>query len=173
VRRQTRRPKTAREPESAEAAYQEAVRRLARQPQSRAMLGERLRHAGFADDAVDSALDLAQAHGYLNDREFAEAVVRRRAGSRGQAMIAQELRAKGVDEAALEPALRQVDPDAELDQALQLGRTLLARRRLPDGEALLTFLAPKLSRRGFASGVTYRVCRLLASEWQAAGLFDS
>ena len=167
------RPKTAREPESPEAAYEEAVRRLAHQPQSRAMLRERLLHAGFAEPAVAAALDQAEAHGYLDDREYAASLVRRRAGSRGQAMIAQELRAKGIADAAAEPALAQVDQGAELEQALQLGRRLLAGRPLANGEALLNYLAPKLARRGYGSGVTYRACRALAAEWEAARLFDT
>ena len=170
--RPPRGPATAREPESPEAAYQEAVKRLARQPQSRAMLGERLRRAGFVRDAVAAALSRAEAEGYLNDREYADALVRRRSGSRGHAMIAQELRAKGIGESAAEPALAQVDPDAELAHALQLGRSLLAGRRPADPQGLLAYLAPRLARRGFSSGLVYRVCRLLAAEWQSARLFD-
>jgi SOS response regulatory protein OraA/RecX len=87
-------------------------------------------------------------------------------------MIAQELRASGIDERAAEPALASLDPAAEFNNALGIGRKLLGDRRLLGGEALLAFLAPKLARRGFANGVVYRACRLLATEWQAAGLFD-
>ena len=66
---------TAREPESAQAAYTEAVKRLARQPQSRAALRQRLLRLGYADAAVDAALDRAQGDGYLNDREYAASLV--------------------------------------------------------------------------------------------------
>lgn len=170
--RQTK-PAVPREPANAEQAYEEAVERLARQPQSRAMLEGRLRQAGYAGDAIATALDRAQAAGYLNDREFAESLVRRRGGVRGAAMIAQELRASGIDEATAEPALASMDPQAELENAVKVGRKLLGGRRLSEGQALLTYLGPKLSRRGFAGGVVYRACRLLASEWQAEGLFDT
>ena len=136
------------------------------------MLEGRLRRAGYAPEATTAALDRAEAAGYLNDREFAESVVRRRGGIRGSAMIAQELRASGIDETTAEPALASLDPAAELDNAMKIGRKLLGGRRLSDGEAVLAYLGPKLARRGFAGGVVYRTCRALAAEWEAAGLFD-
>ena len=136
------------------------------------MLEGRLRQAGYTAEAVGAALDRAEAAGYLNDREFAESLVRRRGGTRGSAMIAQELRASGIDEGTAGPALSELDPGVELDNALILGRKLLGGRRFWDGQALLAYLGPKLARRGFASGAVYRTCRRLAGEWQAAGLFD-
>ena len=164
---------TAREPESAEVAYTEAIKRLARQPQSRAALRQRLLRLGYVDAAVDAALDRAEGDGYLNDREYAAALVRRRTRGRGHALIAQELRAKGIDEATAGPALESVDAGVEADQALALGRSLIANRRLADAQTLVTYIGPRLSRRGFSSGLVYRVCRLLSEEWEASGRFDS
>ncbi|HEY9288676.1 MAG TPA: regulatory protein RecX [Candidatus Dormibacteraeota bacterium] len=166
-------PAVPRQPESADDAYEEAVRRLARQPQSRAMLEGRLRQAGYAGEAIAAALDRAQGAGYLSDREFAESLVRRRGGIRGSAMIAQELRASGIDEATAEPALAGLDREAEFENAVKVGRKVLGGRRFSEGQALLAYLGPKLARRGFAGGVVYRACRLLAAEWQAEGLFDT
>jgi len=164
---------TAREPESAQAAYTEAVKRLARQPQSKATLRQRLLRLGYADAAVDAALDRAEGDGYLNDQEYAASLVRRRTKGRGHALIAQELRAKGIDELAAAPALATVDADVEAEQALALGRSLLAGRRLADAQALISYVGPRLGRRGFSSGLVYRVCRLLSNEWEAGGRFDS
>jgi regulatory protein len=164
---------TASEPESAQVAYTEAVKRLARQPQSRAALRQRLLRLGYVEAAVDAALDRAEADGYLNDREFAASLVRRRTRGRGHALIAQELRAKGIDESAAGPALAAVDAEVEADQALALGRSLLGTRRLADAQALTAYIGPRLSRRGFSSGLVYRVCRLLNDEWEASGRFDS
>ncbi|HET9848087.1 MAG TPA: regulatory protein RecX [Candidatus Dormibacteraeota bacterium] len=166
-------PHPVEESDSPDAAYAQAVKRLARQPQSRAALGAKLARAGFSTDAIGAALDRAEADGYLNDREYAASLVRRRARSRGHALIAQELRARGIDEAAAEPALAQVDPEAELEQALTIGRRLLAQKHPADAEALLSYLAPRLARRGFSSGLAYRICRRLADELEAARLFDA
>ena len=170
---QRRAAPAARQPESAEAAYAEAVKRLARQPQSRDALRQRLFRAGYSEVAVDAALDRARGDGYLNDREYAASLVRRRAPGRGHALIAQELRAKGIGDPDAEAVLAQVEPETEAARALKFGRSLLARRQLADPEALLSYVGPRLSRRGFSSGLVYRVCRLLADEWQAAGRFDS
>ena len=165
-------PPAAKDPDSAEAAYAEAVKRLARQPQSRATLGQRLLRAGYADQAVGAALDRAEQEGYLNDAEYAASLVRRRAGSRGQGLIAQELRARGIDEGAAEPALVQLDPEVEQGHALTLGRKLLAGQRPGDRRALLAFLGPRLVRRGFSNSVVYRVYQQLAEELERAGAFD-
>ena len=164
---------TAGQPESAQAAYIEAVKRLARQPQSRAALRQRLLRLGYVDSAVDAALERAQADGYVNDQEYAAALVRRRSRGRGHALIAQELRAKGVEESTAGPALAAVDADAEASEALALGKSLLAHRGLADAPALVAYLGPRLGRRGFSSGLVYRVCRVLSEEWEAAGRFDS
>jgi regulatory protein len=163
----------ARLPDSAEAAYAEAIKRLARQPQSRAALRLRLISFGFTDDAVDAAINRAEGDGYLNDREYADSLVRRRTRGRGHALVAQELRAKGISEAVATPALAAVDPEAEAEQALALGRRLLESRRPADSEELRSIVGPRLSRRGFSSGLVYRICRLLSDEWEAAGRFDS
>jgi len=164
---------TAREPESAPAAYTEAIKRLARQPQSRAALRQRLLRLGYVEAAADAALDRAEGDGYLNDREYAAALVRRRTTGRGHALIAQELRAKGIDETTAGPALETVDAGVEAEQALTLGRSLVTNRRLADAQALTAYIGPRLSRRGFSSGLVYRVCRLLSDEWEASGRFDS
>ena len=163
----------ARQPDSLDAAYAEAVKRLARQPRSRAALERRLHELGYAEEAVDGALARAQADGYLNDREYAEALVRRRSAGRGHTLIAQELRAKGIQDADSDAALGQLEPEAETEQAVTLGRRLLTGRSPADAEALYAYIGPRLSRRGFSSGLVYRVCRVLADEWQAAGRFDS
>jgi len=136
-------------------------------------LRQRLLRLGYVDAAVDAALDRAEGDGYLNDREYAAALVRRRTRGRGHALIAQELRAKGVDEATAGPALETVDAAVEAEQALALGRSLISTRRLADAQALVAYVGPRLGRRGFSRGLVYRVCRLLSDEWQVAGRFDS
>lgn len=161
------------DPSSPEAAYAAALKKLARQPQSRATLAQKLVRRGFDEEAVATALDRAQADGYLDDKEFARSLVRRRSATRGYGLIARELRAKGIEESSAAPALETMDRDAEAAQALELGRSMLARRSPSDRQALQALVGPRLSRRGFDSGLVYRVCRQLADEWQAGGRFDS
>lgn len=160
-------------PGSAQAAYDAAVKKLARQPQSRAALAQKLARSGFEPEAVDAALDRARADGYLDDEEFARSLVRRRSASRGYGLIARELRARGIEESSAAPALETMDRDAEAARALELGRSMLRQRPPSDRKALQALVGPRLSRRGFDTGLVYRVCGQLADEWQAAGRFDS
>ncbi len=85
-------------------------------------------------------------------------------------MIAQELRAKGIEDPDAAAALADAEPENE--RALSLGRALLARKRPANPEELRAIVAPRLSRRGFSSGLVYRTCLTLSDEWQAAGAFD-
>jgi regulatory protein len=172
VRRRAGGPPIA-DPSSSEAAYSAAIKKLARQPQSRATLAHKLVRQGFEPEAVDAALDRAQGDGYLDDEEFARSLVRRRSTSRGYGLIAAELRSKGVEDSSAAPALDMVDRDAEGAQALELGRVMLRQRPPADRRAIQATVGPRLSRRGFDSGLIYRVCRQLTDEWKAAGGFDS
>ncbi|HEY8677084.1 MAG TPA: regulatory protein RecX [Candidatus Dormibacteraeota bacterium] len=161
------------DPSSADAAYAAALKKLARQPQSRATLGQKLDRQGFEPPAVVAALDRAAQDGYLDDREYAQSLVRRRTGSRGYGLIAQELRARGIDDDDASPALDTVDREAEAERALQLGRAMLEQRPPVDRQHLRAAIGPRLSRRGFDTGLIYRVCRQLTDEWQSSGRFDS
>jgi regulatory protein len=163
----------AREPQNSEAAYQAAVKRLARQPQPRAALEQRLLRLGYAQAAVTAALDRAQSKGYLDDRAYAEAVVRRRARGRGHALIAQELRAKGISSADITEALGSIDPESEMARAISLAQETLRRKGVTDPGRVRETVGPVLSRRGFAAGLISQVCRKLSAEWRADGWFDT
>ncbi len=166
-------PKPPANPADAEAAYGAAVRLLARQPQSRAGLEARLRRAGYTEEAARSAAERAVEHGYLDDREYAQSLVRRRSAGRGHALIAQELRAKGIDDRTLSQALEGISEDAEHERARALARHMIGSRRPASFQELLAMVAPKLSRRGFSSGIIHRVCRELSAEWATAARFDT
>jgi regulatory protein len=173
-RRRDHRPsQQPRDPDSAEEAYAAAVRRLARQPQSRATLGQRLVRAGYAAGAVDAALAQAEARGYLNDAELATALVRRRRMGRGQALIAQELRAKGISDAVISAALADGGEAAEAQRARTVALSMLRGRRPGSLAEVRAQIGPKLSRRGFSSGLISRVCRELVTERASVGEFDT
>jgi RecX, first three-helix domain len=53
-----------------EAAYRTAIRLLGRRSFARADLARRLKLKGHLEPAVESALDRAQEHGYLDDARF-------------------------------------------------------------------------------------------------------
>ncbi len=92
---------------------------------SRRMLAERelerrlLKRA--SPEVVARVLERVRAWGYVDDRAYAEAFVRARAGRWGERKLYQALRARGVDPEAIEAALEAVqgDPVAEAEHLLR------------------------------------------------------
>lgn len=137
------------------------------------MLAQRLHRAGYAEAAVAAALDVAQARGYLNDVELARALVRRRSQGRGQALIAQELRARGIADEVVAAAVADLDEDTQLERARAVARTLLLGRPVGSLSELRAAIGPRLSRRGFSSGLIGRLCRELVTQRAVVGEFDT
>lgn len=152
------------QPDSADAAYAAALKRLVAQPQSRAMLARKLLRAGYTQSAVEAALERAAGRRYLDDEAFARALVRRRSLGRGRAMIAQELRARGIDAAGASEALQQLDPGTELERARALAADIVRRKPPADWQRLRASVGGRLGRRGFSAGVITRVLRELVSQ---------
>jgi regulatory protein len=149
--------RSAADPTDEAAAWVAALRRLARQPLPRVVLGERLRQLGYTPSVVTTTLDRAQQLGYLDDRAYAHSLVRRRSQTRGVSLIARELRSKGVGEDDVSSAMEQVDPDAEEERALALARSALNRRRPATADELRRRVGAVLSRRGFRTSTIIRV----------------
>ena len=152
------------QPDSADAAYAAALKRLVAQPQSRAMLARKLLRAGYTEPAVEAALDRAAGQRYLDDQAFARALVRRRSLGRGRAMIAQELRARGIDATGASEALQQLDPGTELERARALADEIVRRKPPADWRQLRTTVGGRLGRRGFSAGVITRILRELVAK---------
>lgn len=94
---------------------------------------------------MEQTLEHLEGLGYLDDAAFARALVARRAGRRGQALIAAELSARGVPRAVAERVLGELSRAEQVAAARQLAArpTSADRRRL----------AGRLQRRGFAADV--------------------
>lgn len=152
------------DPTNEAAAWEAALRRLARQALPRAVLGQRLRQAGYAAQTVDRVLSRARQRGYLNDQAYAEALVRRRSRTRGVGLIGQELRAKGIDDAEVKRALEQLDSDAEEGRALLVARASLRQRPAGTVEELRRRVGAALGRRGFRTGTIVRTLARLRAE---------
>lgn len=148
------------------AAWKAALGRLARQPLPRAVLGQRLRQLGYAARVVASTLDRAQQAGYLDDRAYADSLVRRRSRTRGTALIARELRSKGIDEAEVARAMEQLDPGTEEARALAMAQSSLRGRPPTSGEELRRRVGAVLGRRGFRTSTIVRVATRLRAEWE-------
>jgi regulatory protein len=88
-----------------------ALRLLARREHSREELKRKLSaHAGEGDD-VESLLDDLVKRGWLSDARFAEQSIRAKARRFGPLKLAQQLRAKGLDEETIARGFRAAAAD--------------------------------------------------------------
>lgn len=144
-------------------AYEAAIQLLARRAHSRAELRRKLGRRGYAEGEVDEVLGRLTGTGYLDDRAFAEAHVRRRSTSRGPLALAAELAARGVERRLSDGALQSFDREAQVAAATRLA-SRLAGDKSPGGyRELLERVGAKLVRRGFPLGVAREACRALWS----------
>lgn len=167
-------------------AYLTGVRLLGLRSHSVAELTRKLRRRGHSEEDVAAAVARLLEQRYLNDAEFARALVNRRTASRGAAAIAAELKAKGISRAGIEEALGDeaerrgraagvpADPgsrageaetrrDREVAGAERYARIWAARADL-DAEtaglrSLLEVAGPRLLRRGYSPAVVREACR--------------
>ncbi len=94
----------------------------------------------------------ARQLGYLDDAAFAQVLVGHRSRSRGPAVIAAELAAKGIDRELARDALGRVDRGAQVAAA----RKLAARAGMEDRQRM----AARLTRRGFPPEVVREALEL-------------
>ena len=137
------------------------LRRLTRAPQTRAQLAEALQAKGIPEDVSRQVLDRMTEVGLVNDAEFTAMYVRSRRASRGLAprLLAQELRAKGVEEALIQAELSGIDDDSDRALAESLVAKRLAASAGLDAEARARRLAGMLMRKGFAPGMAFEIVR--------------
>ena len=136
-----------------------AIGLLARRAHSRSELRIKLRRRGYAVEAVDTAIARLVELGYLDDRSFAQGLVRRRGAVRGPLALSAELAAKGVDRAQADAAVAEFDPQAQLLSATRLAERLHARRPVTSYHEMLDGVGSKLLRRGFPAIVVRAACR--------------
>jgi regulatory protein len=145
--------------EEARRARESALSLLGYRARSRNELQRRLQRKGYDPELVEETLDGLARSGLINDAEFSQSWVRARTGSRpmGPNRIAAELRQKGVDRELIDQALEAVDPDMELDLALEVGRRKVEQLQGEDVRTARRKLAASLMRRGFSWDVCARV----------------
>jgi regulatory protein len=151
-------------------ARQICLRMLTAAPRTQAQLASALRRRGVPEDAAAAVLARFAEVKLIDDAMFARAWVDSRHHGRGLAgkALGAELRQRGVARDDIQAALSELSPDVELETA----RELIA-RRLP-GTAGMPFparmrrLVGALARKGYSSGLAYRVVRE-ALEAEAGG----
>lgn len=130
-----------------------AMRALDQRIQTGKELRTRLLRKGFEPVAIDAALEKLTAFGYLNDERFAELWIENRLAHRprGQRVLEQELRQKGIDRETVRETVANMKIDdraAALDLATRRMRSV---HGMPIEEQRRK-LTGMLARRGFDYG---------------------
>jgi regulatory protein len=142
-------------------ARQICLRLLSMAPRTKAQLATALRRRGVPDDAAETVLARFAEVKLIDDAMFARAWVDSRHYGRGLASraLGAELRQRGVARDDIQAALSELSPDVEVETA----RELIA-RRLPGTagmpvQARMRRLVGVLARKGYSSGLAYRIVR--------------
>lgn len=127
-----------------------AVQFIAHRPRSEKEVRDRLRKRDYSDMAIEIAIEKVRSWGYLDDREFARLWVENRVQHRprGERLLAQELRQKGIDREVIATILEETDLN-EYDSALELARKRAPRLANLDAQTRERRLAQYLARRGY------------------------
>lgn len=136
-----------------------ALRLLEHAPRTRAELASAMARRGVPAEAAETVLQRFADAGLIDDAAFAQAWVDSRHSGRGLARraLAAELRRKGIDDEVAAAALVIVSADDEMAAAQALvSRKLRMMRDLPRDVATRR-LVGMLGRKGFGSGLAYRV----------------
>lgn len=142
------------------------LRKLTAQDRTRAELADALRAKDVPDQVAHRVLDRMEEVGLVDDARFADAWVRSRQQRRGMSALAlrRELNRKGVDPDLTDAALDQVDPDDEYTAALALAEKKFRTMGGLQPDVAKRRLAGALARRGFGSGLVWRVVREVLGE---------
>ena len=158
MRQRTSRDRASR-PKPAIGALDAGLRLIGRRAHSRVELRRKLGRRGYTEVETEAALNRLVELGYLDDRAFAEGLVRRRGAIRGPLALSAELAARGVDRALADGALGAFDPEAQLASATRLAERLCAQKPQAGYRDMLNAVGTKLMRRGFSASVTRAACR--------------
>ena len=145
-------------------------------PRTRAQLAVALRKRGIPDEVADEVLARFEDVGLIDDAAFARSWVESRHYSRGLAgrALSAELKQRGVAADEIRAALdEQLSPEAEVTAARRLVERRIAGTRGLPADQRTRRLAGMLARKGYPSGLAYRVIReALEAEGESAALED-
>lgn len=146
-------------------AMDAALHLLGYRPRSEQELSTRLSGKGFAPELIQAVLERLAQLNLVNDQSFAEYWVQQRQGRapKGQRLITQELRRKGIDAETAKTATDDADAD-ESELAYRAGQKKAQSLANLDAKTFQQRLGAYLQRRGFDWEATRTAERRLRAE---------
>ena len=150
-----------REPDPHDVARQIVLRQLAMAPRSRAQLEQKLAQRDCPADVAAAVLDRMTEVGLVDDRAYAQMLVRSQHADRGLAKraLARELHTKGIEDDLADQALASISDADERDRARALVDKKLRAMHGLGIEVQTRRLAGMLARKGYSPSVSYAVIR--------------
>ncbi len=147
--------------EQIDAARNTVLRSLSMAPRSRHQLWQTLERKQTDPEVANAVLDRLTEVGLIDDRAFAQMLVRARRTEKGLARRAlkQELTLKGIDSHLIEEVLEGITDEEEFERAVLLVQKKLKTMSSLTSETKVRRLAGLLARKGYSSGVTFAVVR--------------
>ena len=147
---------------TAESAYQKILRWVSVRERSSAYVRDRLAKDDYPAAAIDEALERAQRVRAVDDRRYADALVRMKlSAGKGLRDAEREIEELGIDPASLDSWLEHAEQgrDAEVERALAV-----LRRRPPRTKLVREAAFRKLMSQGFPTDVASSAARKWAEE---------
>ncbi|MCA9877964.1 MAG: RecX family transcriptional regulator [Thermomicrobiales bacterium] len=146
-------------------ATEAALHFLAYRARSEHEVRDRLKHGGFSAEAVAAAIARLHDWRYLDDADFARRWVesRSRGRPRGQRLLQQELRRKGIDAETSQQAIAEAELD-EVAAATELARKRLSAVAGEDPLAVKRKVSAYLARRGYGFDVVRKALEQATGE---------
>ncbi len=146
-------------------AYETAVRLLGIRDHSRFELHQKLSLRGHEDADIACALARLEDHGYLDDRRFAE-ILMRQYSDLGRLGLSAQMTKRGIAEEIWREMVNSIDSDEEYERALDVAKQK-AKTVPPQGPERTRWRARTaafLGRRGFSTSVMMSVLSALERE---------
>lgn len=135
-------------------ARRKALRLLEHMDRTERGLTDRLKQAGFSEEAAEDAVSYVREYGYINDRRYAFNYIMYRIHSKSRQKIFQELQQKGVDRQTIQAAWEEAEELESPDEHTLL-LSLIEKKYPPDtelDERGMRRLIGYFARRGFRQG---------------------
>jgi regulatory protein len=142
-----------------------ALHFLAYRARSEQEVRDRLKRGAFSPEAIDATIVRLNEWRYLDDEDFARRWVESRARGkpRGQRLLQQELRQKGIDAETSKQVIAEADLD-EVSAATELARKRLSTMAGEDPMAIKRKISAYLARRGYGFDVARKALERATGE---------
>lgn len=146
-------------------ATEAALHFLAYRARSEQEVRSRLKRGAFSPEAIDATIVKLNDWRYLDDADFARRWVESRASGkpRGQRLLQQELRQKGIDAETSKQVIAEADLD-EVSAATELARKRLSAMTGEDPLATRRKISAYLARRGYGFDVVRKALEQATGE---------